>query len=819
MICPACHYPDPSAVCPACGAVLDTAAQAPVPVGRSRTLALLDARLDEVLRMDRPHLVGVVGAAGTGRTTLMNAFARRRANAFSRVRTLRGFADGADPWCPLGRLVHVACGLDARWPPARRRREARERLAALLPAAPERALRALEAMLAPPGPGATMDPVVLEDAFLRFLEAHLERAPLLVLLEHCAAASDRTLAVLDALRTRGKGAVLVLCELDTHAAADRFSERLDEVVPVEPLEAAAIADLLGALADRAPAPEPIVDAVLAATGGHVASVCEAGRTLLAAGAAPAGTADWILPAPLPPLTAGQASRRRIESLAPGARHLLAAAALLGPGFHAADVPALHPDVDLSPEGVAGALAAAVQAGLLSPLGDGLRWRFTTATDRAALRAELPEELVIAGELQAAWAALARDGAAAGHAVAGHLDAAGRGQAAAVWWLEVGLRAWQAGEAAAGPALAAAVAGLASAPPAARLGALEAALTHALQTGAEVEAEALAHQLAAAAEAVDAFALMGFARLALGQLALARGDADAAEGAFIAARMLCKLGQEPARAAQAVAGLGDVERARGRAGRAEAAYTDALERFAAESDRAGAAAVLVSVAALRRCRGAEVEALQALDAALGWAASPAVRLAERMERAEVLAALGRLDEATTVLAEAEDLAVGAPVRQRARLAALTGLVAALARDAHTAEAQLGAAAWLAEPLCDSSVRVLLARAEALRDAEARPAQALARLEEGLRLAREHRLTMELAAGLRLAVSLHVALAGVDLFGGEVTTLGAGRVHLEAARVAAEEALPLLADLEDVRGVRWGERALTAMEKLLATEEAS
>ena len=45
MICPACHYPDPSAVCPACGAVLDTAAQAPVPVGRSRTLALLDARL------------------------------------------------------------------------------------------------------------------------------------------------------------------------------------------------------------------------------------------------------------------------------------------------------------------------------------------------------------------------------------------------------------------------------------------------------------------------------------------------------------------------------------------------------------------------------------------------------------------------------------------------------------------------------------------------------------------------------------------------------------------------------------------------------
>ncbi|MEZ4467992.1 MAG: hypothetical protein R3F43_27040 [bacterium] len=182
----------------------------------------------------------------------------------------------------------------------------------------------------------------------------------------------------------------------------------------------------------------------------------------------------------------------------------------------------------------------------------------------------------------------------------------------------------------------------------------------------------------------------------------------------------------------------------------------------------------------------------------------MRLAERMERVEVLAALGRLDEARAALADAQILAEGGPVRQRARLAALAGLVAALARDAQTAEAQLGAAAWLGETICDTGVRVTIARAAALRDAEARPAQALARLEDGLVLARERGLTVELALGLRLAVSLHATLAHVDLFGPRPApeVIVAGRAHLEAAWQAAEEVLPLLADLEDVRGVRWG-----------------
>ncbi|MEZ4467991.1 MAG: hypothetical protein R3F43_27035 [bacterium] len=368
MICPACHYPEPGSVCVACGARSDGPGASP-PVGRARALAVLDARLDEVLRMDRPHVVGVVGGAGSGRSTLMNAFARRRANAFSRVHTLRGFADatGPDAWCPLGRLVHVACGLDARWAPGRRRAEARDRLAALLPDAPDRLLRALEAMLAPPGPGAVLDPVVIQEAFGRFLEAHLARAPLLILLESCAGASERVLGVLDALRGRAAGAVLVLCELDPAAAAERFTDRLDEVVPLDPLDADDIAERLGVLAERAPAPEAIAEAVLAATGGHVASVWEAGRTLLAAGAAPRGLADWILPAPLPPLTAGQASARRIASLPDPARRVLEAAALVGPIFHAADIPVVDEAADGAP-GRWPALAAGLQAGLVSPLG-------------------------------------------------------------------------------------------------------------------------------------------------------------------------------------------------------------------------------------------------------------------------------------------------------------------------------------------------------------------------------------------------------------------------------------------------------------------
>lgn len=702
MICPACHYraPDPLPACPACEAALDPTAPAPPFIGRARALAVLDARLDEALRTGGVHRVGVVGPPGSGRSALMNAFRRRRANAFSTVRTLRVFGDR--PLEALGRMVALVAGLDERWSGERRRQVAREHWAAFTPPTAQ----ALETLLFPPAHWAHVPLERLRPALAEFLGLALRQAPLLILVEAVPGAA----ALLAEALPGDEGAALVLCEA---ARPDLLA--LDDQVTCDRLDSNQVSDLLGELAGRGPAPEPLAQVVLAACDGHVGGVREAARALLAAGVAPPHRGDWILPDPLPPLTAARASTQRLDALSPPHRRLLGGAALIGMHFHPALVPALDTDVRFD----GAVVAAATRIGLVTE-GSGGMLAFVHPIDQAALAAEVPESIARASHALIAHRLLRRQGDEAAPAVAEHLERAGQGAAAAVWRLVVGLRRWAAREVPIARSwVERAVAGLAHEPATARLEALEAAACLAAEDGDEVAARRWWDDLAVAAEEAEDARAEAVAQLGLGGLALERDALDDASAAFEAARRRAKAAHQPGLVAAAVSGLGRVALAGGRLDDAEARLTDALERYAGEGDRAGAAAVLVSMAAVRRRQGQFESALQALDAARGWPADDATRHAEGLERARVLLDAGHLEAAASQLDELRNLPIS--LRFSARVVALSALVAATRHQDDTARTLAREAAWLATPLDDSRVRERLARVEALLDIPAGPAE--------------------------------------------------------------------------------------------------
>jgi tetratricopeptide (TPR) repeat protein len=687
--CPACRYraPDPLPACPACEAPLDAAARPPPFLGRARALAQLDARLDEVLRTEEVRLVGVVGPPGSGRSALMNAFRRRRANAFSTVRTLRMF--GTSPPEALARLVFLLCGLDERWPAEQRRQVAGERLAAL----PPPIAATLEALLTPPAPWTHLDRAQLHAALSALLcTIH---ASLLVVVE---APPEAVAVLVEALRAR-PGPALVLCEASPSEAAP-----LDDRVVCERFDVSQICDLLGELAERAPAPEPLAQAVLAHCDGQVGAVREAAGALLAAGVAPAGRAGWILPDPLPPLTAASASARRLEALTPAQRRLLAGAALIGMHFHPALVAGLGTDVRFD----GAAVAVASRAGLVTE-GPGGMLAFIHPIDRAALAASVPQEVARASHALIAQRLLRRHGSEAAPALADHYEHAGEPHTAAVWRFLAGLRRWEQRDVGgARPWVERAAHALADAPAAARLGALEAAARMAVELGDEPAALGWWRLTeAAAAEAGDPRARAD-AHLGLGQLALDRDALDAARQAFEAARLHAS--GHPLLQAGALAGLGRVELAAGRLDAAEAHLDLALEACAAEGDRAAAAAVLVSLAALRRHRHQYEAALQALDTVRGWPADVSTRHEEALERTRVLLDAGRLDEAAEQLVDLRKDSTS--LRFSAHVASLTALVAAARHQDDVARAALREAAWRVAPLPDTRIRAQLARVQAL-----------------------------------------------------------------------------------------------------------
>ena len=675
-------------------------------VARARALALLDARLDEVQRTGGVRVVGILGPPGSGRSALMSAFRRRRANAFSTVRVLRGHrAEGErNPWAPLVQLVRLACGLDARWPAHQARRAAGVCLRAAL--SETHATTLLGLLFAPP-PWIEAQSQAIAAALGAFLERHVREGPLLLLLEDCEDAGP-ALAVLHALRARGEGAVLALCEVATAAEG-----RLDDCVLLEALDLAQVCDLMGDLADRGPAPEAVGEVVLGACDGRAGAVCAVVRALFAAGVAPPGRGDWILPSAIPPLTAAQASERRLAPLSTEHRALLTSAALVGRHFN----PALVPLVEVEGRLDGPTVAALCQTGVVVEEAAG-SLGFAHAEDHEALRAEVTPDRAVASHAHIAMRLIRRLGEEAAAAIADHLDGAGEPRKAAIWRLIAARRAWLAEDLTGARALAeAVVAAQVHESPDVRLSGLETLAGVAAELGDERAAARGWASVADAGAAAGDPGAEGRGWQGTAELALLRTEVAAASAAFDAARRLARQARSPVAVAAAATGLGRVELLRGDLAAAEQWLTDGLERYAAEDDRLGAAEVLVSMAALRRQRGLLVDAEAALDAALGWILAGQTARAERLERAEVLLAGDRLEEAQAVLIDLE--AVAAPPRFHARRVLLAARVAAARLDDVDARRWLAEAAWHGSVLGDPHLDERIVRMAALLDFPAGP----------------------------------------------------------------------------------------------------
>jgi hypothetical protein len=321
-------------------------------VGRHGVLADLTAALDRATG-GRGGLLLVTGEPGVGKTRVAEELAATRGGVAVHWARCTGGQSGASlrPWAVLLRrlaadhgdvadLVHRRATLDA-----------------LLTGVP-----------AEQAPGWSLLAADLADA-LRLAAAH---QPLLLVLDDLHDAQASTLRLLAELVADLRGAAVLVVgtardsPFDWQGREALRAELLGQAdrVPLGPLDAAEVGELLGTAADA-----QVVTSLLERTGGNALLVTEMARSLDGSAVPPSLRAIV---------------RGRLDRLDPASRELLRAASVLGPRFRL-DVLA---DTAELPLGVAGRqLGQAYAAGLADPVASG-EARFTHELLRDAVYDEL-----------------------------------------------------------------------------------------------------------------------------------------------------------------------------------------------------------------------------------------------------------------------------------------------------------------------------------------------------------------------------------------------------------------------------------------------
>jgi class 3 adenylate cyclase/tetratricopeptide (TPR) repeat protein len=205
-------------------------------VGRDRELRTLTDALDEAVESGEPRLVLLFGPAGIGKSRLAREFIEAARVAHEGLTVLRGrclsAGDGITFWA-LGEIVRAAFGfsLDDTTDVARQRLAGGVRSVLSAAETPEAdieqtffALATSAGLHVPDNPLEAMRPAAvameLARAWPRFVTAQAPDAPIMIFVEDLHWADSQLLDILDALRARSRGPILLLATARPEFAED-----------------------------------------------------------------------------------------------------------------------------------------------------------------------------------------------------------------------------------------------------------------------------------------------------------------------------------------------------------------------------------------------------------------------------------------------------------------------------------------------------------------------------------------------------------------------------------------------------------------------
>jgi class 3 adenylate cyclase/tetratricopeptide (TPR) repeat protein len=307
-------------------------------VGRSDDMATLEAALERGSD-GRGPIVGVVAEAGTGKSRLCFEFLERCRARGLPVHEAHALAHGKQmPLLPVLELYRSFFGIGER----DSERAAREKIAGrllLLDESLREELPVVFDMLGvadPAHPLPVVDPEAHQRRMFRAIGriVRADRAPKVVLIEDLHwldAASDAVLAQIIEASDGVPGLVLVNFRPEYHA---RWMQRSDyQQLPLVPLGAEAIRELLGDLLGRHPSTAALPELIHTRTGGNPYFIEEVVQTLVETGALAGRRGAYELTRPVAelrvPATVQAVLAARIDRLAEREKHVLHVASVIG----------------------------------------------------------------------------------------------------------------------------------------------------------------------------------------------------------------------------------------------------------------------------------------------------------------------------------------------------------------------------------------------------------------------------------------------------------------------------------------------------------
>ncbi|HET9497120.1 MAG TPA: adenylate/guanylate cyclase domain-containing protein [Candidatus Limnocylindria bacterium] len=318
-------------------------------IGRARPQRLLDEAFAEVRDQRVCHLFTILGAAGVGKSRLVNEFIRSLGD---QVTVLRGrclsYGEGITYW-PIGDIVRGATAIDSASPdPDADLAKIRARIGEA-PDADRIALRVAQAIGLVGGDQA---PDEVPWAIRSFLEALAADQPLVVVLDDLQWAEPALLDLIENIADWSRDAPILLIVLARQELLDTRpawggGKRSATIISLEPLDAAETAQLIDNLLGQAELPPTVFDRIRTAAEGNPLFVEELLEMLIDEGALTRTDGGWTAGQDLAslavPPTIQALLAARLDGLAGAERAVLERGAVEGTVFHRDAVAALAPE--------------------------------------------------------------------------------------------------------------------------------------------------------------------------------------------------------------------------------------------------------------------------------------------------------------------------------------------------------------------------------------------------------------------------------------------------------------------------------------------
>ncbi len=306
-------------------------------VGREEELDLLASHVRRMRRESRGHLVTILGPGGVGKTRLVQEFRGRTEGAHALRGRALPYGTGVPFWS-LGETIREECGIRFGDPLDAARQKLRD-IAGQLGVAG--AVPALQAVLALGVEGPELTREALFAGMRALFRALTRRAPLLLILEDLHSADDVTLDFVEHTADWIRDTPMLLLILSRPELLERRptwsgGKRSTTTLFLDPLGEDESRELARGLLGGKPAPEALLDLVLARASGNPLFMEEMLRSLIERGVLTEEKDQWVLTVPVDqvaiPDTVHAVIASRIDALPVAEKRALQAAAVIGKDF-------------------------------------------------------------------------------------------------------------------------------------------------------------------------------------------------------------------------------------------------------------------------------------------------------------------------------------------------------------------------------------------------------------------------------------------------------------------------------------------------------